>query len=111
MGFENVTPLSVVAYDSETGERVAEFDLASCPDITCEMQTVPSDFISGLNELSGGFTMTITYPKFSRKRFIKKLMGIGVPRNAANQYARYCAETRSPYGRQWNRIYWMGIFG
>ena len=118
MGFENATPLSVVAYDSETGERVMGFDLASCPSITCE--TITADCINlgniscdriSLGEMSFEMAFEIQWPHCSRKRFIKKLMGIGIPRNVANKYARYCAETRNPYGQQWNRICWMGIFG
>lgn len=111
MGFESYKPLGLVAYDRETGERIIGFDLATCPDLTCETQTTSNERITGFDDLSGGFTMHIVYPKFSRKRFVKKLMSIGVPRNVANRYAKYCAETKSPYGQQWHRIYWMGIFG
>lgn len=101
----------VVVYDKETGERIMGFDLATCPDLTCETQTAFNERITGFDDLSGGFTMTIVYPRLSRKRFVKKLMSIGIPRNVANRYAKYCAETKSPYGQQWHRIYWMGIFG
>lgn len=44
-------------------------------------------------------TVTVTvYPKrVSRKKLIKKLMGIGIPRNAANKVARMAREQRIPY--------------
>lgn len=117
MGFENATPLSVVAYDSETGERVL-FDLASCPGITCE--TLTADYINlgniscdriHLGEMSFEMAFEIQWPRCSRKRFVKKLMGIGIPRNVANFYAKMCAVARIPYSKAYRNIIIMRLIG
>lgn len=113
MGFENTTPLSVVAYDSETGERVTEFDLASCPDIACE--TITADGIScdriDLDKISFEMVFEFRWPRCSRKRFVKKLMGIGIPRNVANWYAKMCAVARIPYGEAYHNIIIRRLIG
>lgn len=108
MGFENATTLSVVAYDSETGERVIGFDLASCPDITCE--TITADRIE-LGEISFEMAFELQWSHCSRKRFVKKLMGIGIPRNVANYYAKVCAVARIPYSKAYRNIIISGLIG
>ena len=111
MGPNETTLKDVVVYNSETGERVMGFDLVSCPDITCETVVVSNSPVKKLYGESIEFTANITYPKFSRKRFVKKLMAVGVSRNVANRYAKFCALTRSPYGQQWTNLCWMAAFG
>lgn len=96
-------------YDKETGERIMGFDLASCPDITCETTIVGDNHIEHLNDLSAEFSVNIVYPRFSRKKFVKKLMSVGISRNIANEFAEFCVKIKKSYGQQWVEFCWASV--
>lgn len=40
----------------------------------------------------------------TRKRYIKLLMALGIPRNVANEDAKGCQELQRPYSREFDRL-------
>lgn len=111
MGPNETTLGGMVVYNSETGERVMWFDLASCPDITCETVVADPTIRHGWNDMSFEASFEWKHPHYSRRRFVKKLMGLGISRNAANYYARVCAKAKHPYGEAYDNIVFYSLLG
>ena len=96
MGFESNTSRTVYIYDNETGERVGELsDLTTIGEIEESYGDYPK------LKVNDSWSFELRPVRMSRKRFIKKLMGMGISRNAANTYAKICAKNKKPYGQQY----------
>lgn len=101
MGFESNTSRTVYIYDNETGERVGDLsDLATIGEVDESYGGYPK-----LN-VNDAWSFELRPARMSRRRFVKKLMGMGISRNAANTYAKICAKHKKPYGQQ----YWAIVF-
>lgn len=99
MGFENTTPLTVGIYDKETGERLGELDTLTTITTIGEIEESYGDYPR--LKVNDSWSFELHLRRMSRKRFVKKLMGMGFPRNVANTYARACAKNKKPYRWQY----------
>jgi len=106
MGFESNTSRTVYVYDSETGERVGELsDLTTIGDVEESYGGYPKLHVND------AWSFELRPARMSRRRFVKKLMGMGISRNAANTYAKICAEHKRPYGQQYWAVVMFDLLG
>lgn len=91
----------IVVYNKETGERIGTLGTDTTLNPVREKH---GDFL-----LNDSLSFWIRPHRLSRKRFVKKLMAMGISRNMANQYAKICAANKRPYSQQYWTVVMFGL--
>lgn len=77
-------------------------ELIGIPDVTCDCGAIERGFNGG--EMTISFKLPQVLRCKSRKRFVKLLMSIGVPRNVASTLRATPGET---YQQMWRRVFFF----